>query len=209
MKRIFAALIPAVLLVGAPALRAFDDGGDGAFIPSYRELQREGYTSDRSEQPDTKPTQAFHMNGVTIYYGYTPLPVNQRYFADERQNYAFGYPVSYFKERMSNSVMSANIDRYALAVDEPAQTSGEGDFNANGGHDTAITYVKPAKQKTSVENIAATQSAGKTPKPAAIALRATAPVQKPMVATSGTGEAMLPPIGEKPPDDASSSKPSN
>ncbi len=210
--RFLFALMPVVLLVVAPRARALDEGGDGAYIPNYDELQREGYGGDyRHAVTDAaKPTQAYHLKGVTIYYGYTPVHVHRdyEYGGDARENYAFGYPETYFREKMPTSVTSANLNNYAVAVNDPITRTPGDFFNTNPDRNTAITFVKPVKPKTPVENIAATKSEKKTGKTPAIALRATAPVTNPATIPAA-GTATLPAIGEPPADKPASGKASN
>jgi hypothetical protein len=141
-------LFPLCLLVSVTPLLAHDEGGDGAVIPSYQELIREGYGPRnydgdelyrRSYLPareTAKPTQAFYGPGYVVYYGYTPVRLY-----DAGKAYAFGYPTEFYTNLMSHSVNELNLNRYAVAV------GGRNSSNRNRNRDhvthpgTAVTAV--------------------------------------------------------------------
>jgi hypothetical protein len=149
MKRLLFALF---LLGCAGPLFASDEGGDPGYIPDYQELVREGY-GPRSTTTTThveynnpiflelvpKPTQAYYGRGYTIYYGFTAVPVWQR---GESNNYAFGYPLAYFKNLMPQGVDSTDLSHYAMRV--PTNSFQAGTYVAQRpiAHPAAVTTVQ-------------------------------------------------------------------
>ena len=127
MKRFLLVLF---LLVSAAPLFATDEGGDIAYIPSYRELVREGYGPHEYDyirpamRVAPKPTQAYYGKGYTVYYGYTAVPVRQ---IDGNILYAFGYPVEFFSHMIPMSDSGVNLGRCALAVSNRYGVYGPGD----------------------------------------------------------------------------------
>src|SRR5258708_6424835 len=109
MKRTFTTLALLVFAGSLAPLFAGDEGGDGAYIPEYKELIREGFGPQRSVQVNyysarfvhavPKPTEAYYGKGYVVYYGYTPVPVFER---DEASLFAFGHPLSYYQGLMAN-----------------------------------------------------------------------------------------------------------
>jgi hypothetical protein len=125
-------LLPALfLLITAAPLLANDEGGDGAYIPSYQELVREGYgPRDRAvnEDPNAgnylalnygvraapKPTQAYYGRGYVVYYGYQMV---RMYVRDEEDSqYAFGHPISYYRQLLPQNVNEDDIGNVAVEV---------------------------------------------------------------------------------------------
>jgi hypothetical protein len=127
MKRLLPALF---LLITAAPIIAQDEGGDGAYIPSYAELVREGY-GPREHYYDRygdygyylplnygyhlapKPTQAYYGRGYVIYYGYQMLPVG----GDQEESlYAFGHPASYYRQLLPPNIDASNVSDVAVEV---------------------------------------------------------------------------------------------
>jgi len=179
-------LLPALfLLITAAPLLANDDGGDGAIIPSYQELVREGYGPRSHYDSDTyylalnygthvapKPTQAYYGRGYTLYYGYQMVRV---YEGQENNLYAFGYPVSYFRKLLPPNIDESNIGSVAVEVRHSAYYQ-PGDYVAQRHYlntTTTVTSVQPVK---------------------AVAHPGTVPAFR----TAAAPSAGLPPIGEKP-----------
>ena len=178
MKRLLSVFI---LLVTAAPLFAHDEGGDGAEIPSYQELVREGFGPRQGQgylqvettrwlpnQMAPKPTQAYYANGYAIYYGYTAVPT-----IDPRQSYAFGYSLDFFRHLMPASNTGVNLSHYAVEVNSQTSPYGPGDAVAQG-------------RNTGGNAISTVQSVAVKPAPVAAA---TTPLN---------GTATLPAIGEKP-----------
>jgi hypothetical protein len=126
-------LLPALfLLITAAPLLANDEGGDGAYIPSYRELVREGYGPQQRYEDENdgrnqgyylslnygvhtapKPTQAYYGRGYVVYYGYQMIPVVA---GEENCVYAFGHPVAYYRQLLPQNVSSEDIGNVAVEV---------------------------------------------------------------------------------------------
>ncbi|MGA3171455.1 MAG: hypothetical protein ABSE62_10620 [Chthoniobacteraceae bacterium] len=123
-------LLVLFLLAAAAPLFANDEGGDGAYIPDYRELVREGYVI-RPIEPAIiaapKPTQAYYGNGYIIYYGYQAVPVHT---FNANFLYAFGHPTQYFSHLNPIAGDSANLNDYAVANGNPFSAYGPGNFIA-------------------------------------------------------------------------------
>jgi len=186
MKRFLFGLF---LLVNAAPLFAKDEGGDGAYIPGYQELVREGYGPRHEEHSDDyrrppvmvmapKPTQAFYGKGYTVYYGYMPLP--ERAGATSA-HYAFGYPLDFFRQKMPSSITDIHLNRYAEVVaDNQHRYYVSGDGPAQGQKD-AITTVQstvPAAVSTPapvLKKAKPTPAAGQSPAPAPQQASAQAP----------------------------------
>jgi hypothetical protein len=160
MKRLLPTLFLLVTAVPLVPLFAADDGGDGAVIPDYQELVREGYGPRESDQvrvdyysPEfvkalAKPTQAYYGKGYTIYYGYTTVIV-----ADRANNteFAFGHPLAYYKNLMPRSLDQTDLSRYALEVrtegnTEPGEYVAQRPTNRNAV--TTVQNVTPAAKAT-------------------------------------------------------------
>ncbi len=161
MKVVKRFLLASFVLVCAAPVFANDDGGDGATIPDYQTLVREGYgprTDIRVEidgnpalRPIPKPTQAYYGNGYTIYYSYTAVqPRNW----DSRALYAFGYPADYFRKLMPKTVTDTNLDRYAveLSGQYPNYEPGEFQARARASHANAVTTVQTVKTNAAPAN---------------------------------------------------------
>jgi len=177
MKRFLPVLF---LLAAATPLLAGDEGGDGAYIPSYRELLREGYVSHDRDLTDgyyqrlnynfhaaVVPTQAYYGRGFTVYYGYAMeamLP------GQENVTYAFGHPIAYFRKLLPGNVDASNINDVAVEVRNTSYYQ-PGDYVAQQRRFrfNAVTTVQPV--------------------PTATGATAAAPAN---------GSNPLPPIGEKP-----------
>ena len=137
-------LLALFLVVSAAPLFANDQDGEIAFIPSYRELVREGYGP--REQPfrpvvsvAPKPTQAFYGQGYIVYYGYTAMPVRA---GDGNTLYAFGSPVEYFRRMMPASDTDTNLNRYAVAVSNGNYNYGNAVAQGRDRRAEATTVVK-------------------------------------------------------------------
>jgi len=161
MKRLLPALL---LLINAAPLLANDNGGDGAYIPPYRELVREGYGSHYYDPHNSagdgyylrlnfgdyhlapKPTMAYYGRGYTLYYGYSMVPT-----VDGRDDsvYAFGYPLSFFRRLMPDNVTATSIANVAVEVRNTSYYA-PGDYIAvRSDHSNAISTVQavPAAAK--------------------------------------------------------------
>jgi hypothetical protein len=121
MKRLLFALF---LLVSAGSLFANDEGADPGYIPDYQTLVREGYgprttvTRVEYDNPEflevlPKPTQAYYGRGYTIYYGFTPIVLWQKY---AQTTFAFGHTLAYFRQLMPQGLDETNLSHYALEV---------------------------------------------------------------------------------------------
>jgi hypothetical protein len=153
MKRTLLAFLLTLIVI---PLLAQDEGGDGATIPNYRELVREGY-GPRSEQridyiefgygtvAVPKPTQAYYGKGFTIYYGYTAVPVPK---GQADSLYAFGYPIEYFRKMLPSSVADVNLNHYAVEVRKSLYGYGPGDYVAQQAVRPAVTQVQPVPTTT-------------------------------------------------------------
>ncbi len=155
-------------------LFASDEGGDGAYIPSYQELVREGYGPRFTPvlapvKNAPKPTQAYYGNGYTIYYGYTVVPVRVGY-DNANLDYAFGYPIEYFRQMMPTSITETNLNRYAVEMSTPYyDTNGYGPgtyvAKAPADHSNAVTTVQ-STARTTTTTTPSTPSNGANPLPA-------------------------------------------
>jgi hypothetical protein len=154
-------LLPALfLLITAAPLLANDDGGDGAYIPSYPELVREGYAPrEHTYQYQNegyyvalntgfhmapKPTQAYYGRGYVIYYGYQMTPV---FSGHEDTIYAFGHPLTYFRQLLPPNVDESNISDVAVEVRhtsyyQPGDYVAQRHYRSN--EITTVEAVKPA-----------------------------------------------------------------
>jgi hypothetical protein len=157
MKRLLLALF---LLSPAAPLFAADDGGDPGYIPDYQELVREGYgphsqeIQNRPEYGSTvidihrpytvhaapKPTQAYYGKGFTIYYGYTTVLAAE---GDADSIYAFGYPLTYFRQLTPASITDVNLTRYRQEVRDTHNAAGNARAQVQADHGNAITTVQP------------------------------------------------------------------
>ena len=167
-------LLALFLMVSAAPLFANDQDGDMAYIPSYRELVREGYGPREHEQlfrpvvrVAPKPTQAFYGRGYTVYYGYTTVPIRA---GDNSMLYAFGSPVEYFRRMMPLSDVETNLSRYAVTV----SNADYGHAVAEGGnqqHPEATTVVQSTTAKTTP--VAATKPGPVSAAPSTVGEKAT------------------------------------
>jgi hypothetical protein len=151
-------LLPALfLLITAAPLFANDDDSDGAVIPSYQELVHEGY-GPRHEYAEDRmadyyvalnyglhaapiPTQAYYGRGYVVYYGYQIQPMVA---GQENTTYAFGHPVSYYRQLLPKGVDQSNINQVAVEVRQNS-FSQPGDYVAQRHYyrTTTVTSVKP------------------------------------------------------------------
>jgi len=146
MKQIVFGLF--LLALVAPAF-ANDEGGDIAYIPDYQELVREGYgprhehARQAQQEQAPKPTQAFYGKGFTIYYGYTAVKAHGWNPASQ---YAFGYPLEFFRQMMPISGANVNLNNYAVALGNTSSLYGPGDFvaEAKREREQATTRVQSA-----------------------------------------------------------------
>ncbi|HEX4085964.1 MAG TPA: hypothetical protein VHY22_13705 [Chthoniobacteraceae bacterium] len=149
MKRFV--LFLALASITAP-LFAHDSEGDGVTIPPIAELMREGYGPVIERREDfnlllggptimAKPTQAYRddTRHRTIYYGFRPVALNR---INASEQYAFGYPLDFFKNLIPNTPSPVSLDTLAVAVyDSPARA--EHRTATTTSHST-VTTVKPA-----------------------------------------------------------------
>lgn len=149
------------LLALATPLFAHDDGGDPAYIPDYKELVREGYGPHYSERIDyyspawvravPKPTQAYYGKGFTIYYGYKPVLVAEK---EENTVYAFGYPISFFRNLARGSLNETNLNQYAVAVWKNGYEPGSYVAQRPAAHANAVTSVQSTTTTAPTSTIA-------------------------------------------------------
>jgi len=153
MKRFLFALF---LLVSAGALFANDEGADPGYIPDYQTLVREGYgprsTTTRIEYDNPeflqvlpKPTQAYYGRGFTIYYGFEPIVLWQKY---AQTTYAFGHPLAYFKQMMPQGLDDTNLSHYALEVPKNNFEPGTYVAQRQPQHPAATTTVQKVSTAT-------------------------------------------------------------
>jgi len=120
MKRL---LLCVALLAGAfSPVFAHDDGGDPTYIPDYQQLVREGYGPRHDDRYEAyrlgfamrpMPTQAYYLNGSTLFYGYKAVPER---IGVANALYAFGYPADFYHHLMPVAV--PNLDRIVVALHE-------------------------------------------------------------------------------------------
>jgi hypothetical protein len=179
MKKIFITLALLLLAGFAAPLFASDDGGDGAYIPDYKELVREGYShrvvevdynSPRFVKAMAKPTQAYYGKGYVVYYGYTVVPIWER---DASAQYAFGHPLAYYQGLMANSGKPTNLSEYAVEVRNS---------NYQPGSEVADRPSFRATPVTQIQSIQASAARSTTPATNAVAIK--------------PAKGVLPPIGE-------------
>jgi hypothetical protein len=174
MKPLFVAFL---LLFNAAPLFAGEEVGDPGYIPDYQELVREGYGPRHDYREGyfdrdgyylrlgygyttaPKPTQAYYGKGYTIYYGYTTVMVP---WGQPHTDYAFGYPLEYFRRLMPSSVNGVNLSHYAIEVRNSVY--GPGDFVAQSRshRDSAITTV----QRVTTTTTTTAPASGANPLPA-------------------------------------------
>jgi len=144
-------LLVLFLLAAAAPLFANDEGGDGPYIPDYRELVREGYVL-RPVEPVVaavpKPTQAFYGNGYIIYYGYQAVPVHT---FNASFLYAFGHPVQYFNRLNPIAGDNLNLNDYAVASGNPYNIYGPGTFVAQARQQQLRASATTVVQKTTTK----------------------------------------------------------
>jgi hypothetical protein len=173
MKRI---LLTLLLLVNWAPVFAGESDGDPGYMPSYRELVREGYGPRHYDREDyylrlgygltaaPKPTQAYYGKGYTIYYGYTAVPVP---WGRSNAIYAFGHPVEYYRHLLPESLNGIDLSRYAVEVPNGSAngTYGPGDYVAQRREHRAdaVTTVQSVKTTTTTTT---TTSNGTNPLPA-------------------------------------------
>jgi hypothetical protein len=158
------------LLLGAAPLLANDEGGDGAYIPSYQELVREGYGAGATTElirPDPNfvaPTQAYYGEGYVIYYGYTVV----RTWGDPSTTYVFGHPLEYYRQMMATAgVNETNLNRYALEVRTTNSDYGPTDMVAKAREEAAQRAAGASVVQTNtVTPVKPTTSNGTAPLPA-------------------------------------------
>lgn len=120
MKQILFSLALLAAVASPGLLFGGDNGGDGAYIPSYQELVREGYGSRHDTRDGyhrtsyvmrALPTQAYYSHGYTVFYGYTAV---REHTAAGQSVYAFGYPADFYTRLMPEQ--NTNLDRLVVQL---------------------------------------------------------------------------------------------
>jgi hypothetical protein len=136
-------LLPLLLVASVMPVLAHDEGGDGAYIPDYQTLVREGYGPRHEVRIETyglgyrmrpMPTQAYYANGYTVYYGYQPVPERA---GIANSLYAFGYAADFYNKLIPG--MESNLDRLAVTV---SISGGDMVAKARTGNGNAVTTVQ-------------------------------------------------------------------